>query len=92
MKQFLYYSWTVTKIERELIEVLIDDALSRSKRLGVLGKRIAKAQAKLRSRVDDRAWASYLAVEEATNERTSKQLRVLFKRMLALYASGTLRR
>ena len=83
---------TVKKIEREIIEHFIDDTLSRSKKLRSLGKEIARAQADLRGRVDDRAWASYLALEQAVNARAAKELHVLFDRMLVLYAAGTLRR
>lgn len=83
---------TVNKIERELIDYLIDDTLSRSKKLRALGKKIGRAQADLRGRVDDRAWASYLTLEEAVNARAENELRVLFHRMLVLHAGGTLRR
>jgi hypothetical protein len=74
------------EIERKLVAYVIDDALQRSERLRRMTRRILKAQRKLRRLVDDDAWAAYLSLEDAANARSSKQMDLLFTRMLAVYA------
>lgn len=72
----------------DLVECFIDDTLARSKRLRALTERVVEAQRELRSVVDDETWARYLELEMAVNARSSKQLRVLFHRLLTLYAAA----
>lgn len=82
---------SLSKLEVDLIECFIDDTLSRSRKVAALTKAVIEAQRELRAVVDDDGWSAYLDVERAVNERASKQLRVIFRRVLLLQASGALR-
>ena len=79
-------------VDDGLVECFIDDTLLRSKPLWPLSERVLQAQRELRDVVGDDGWAAYLKVEEAINERSSKQLRVLFRRLLTLYAASLMGR
>ena len=75
---------------QHIIEFFIDDAFLRSKKLHRHRDRVARAQDALRRAADDDAWAKYLQVEEATNARAEAEVRVVFKRLLKVFAHGDL--
>lgn len=70
------------RLQRELIELFIDEALAGSKGIRRLTKRARAAQERLRSVVDAEGWTAYLSLEAVVNERTSLQLRRLTRRLL----------
>jgi hypothetical protein len=73
------------RLERELHEFLIDDALARSTKLRRIGKRIRRAQQVLRGLCSDPAWEAYLKIEEATNARAGKELRLVLTKCLEVF-------
>ena len=73
----------ITPFDRAIREFLIDDALARSAKLRRISKRIRRAQQVLRGLCDDPAWDAYLKIEEATNARAYKELRLVLKKVRA---------
>jgi hypothetical protein len=70
----------------EIVDFFIDDAFLRSKKLRRHHERVARAQDALRRAADDDAWAKYLQVEEATNARAEAEVRIVFDRLLRVFA------
>jgi hypothetical protein len=73
-------------IQNSLVDFIIDDTLARSGKLRRLNRRVLRAQEELRRLVDDAAWGAYLRLEAVTNARGSKQLELVFERMLVVLA------
>lgn len=69
-------------IQKELHEFVINDALACSSKLRRLDRRVRSTQEALRRVINKDGWHAYLTLEEATNARARKQIRVVFQRML----------
>lgn len=76
----------VAVLKGEWTDFMIADALSASRAVRVRSKKLRNAQRALRAVVDDRGWKAYLDVEQCANARAEKELRALFRRMVAVFA------
>lgn len=72
-------------LRRDVVDFIIDDALAASPAVRRSSVRIRKTQGRLRRLVNDDAWRVYLDLERHANERASRELRALFRRLLAIY-------
>lgn len=70
----------------ELIEFFIDDTLLHSKRLQRRREDVSHAQRILREVADGPAWRAFLEVEKTMNDRAATEVRLVFNRMLAVFA------
>jgi hypothetical protein len=65
--------------DSEALGLVVDAVIAGSKPIKKLSKRLLKAQRKLRGSVNGKAWKTYLALEELTNERADMQVDLIVK-------------
>lgn len=70
--------------EIAIVQMLLEDELSRSKRLRQIRTRVLRAQRSLRLLVSDEAWKAYLAVEAAVNARADHEFEIVCRRLLTV--------